>query len=495
MVVSEIPPIESGVARCADRLVRGLRDRGHVVDVVSCLDVPRWVFGEFRITGFAARWPSVQRALPSYDVVNLHGPVPTLSDVFLLLSRSVPRRRRPAIVYTHHSDIDIDGWDVACSIYNRLHERLTHDVDRIVVTTEGYRRRLKANGRRRVEVIPWGVECERFCASPRRPPAENLLRVLFVGQMRAYKGVGHLLRAVAGRPELVTTLVGDGIELDRYRMEAESLGATNVTFLGRVPDETLNELYGSHDVIVLPSVSRGEAFGLVLLEGMAAGCVPVASDLPGVRDVAGPTGLLVEPGDEDGLRGALLALCGDRERLRRLAAASVERVQSLSWDGVVDRYEEVLATYALHARQRRASSALPSGWPAPEEVLADLRSRAGADWASMLLFDRSRATRARAGWGRIKLDDLGDPGPEIARYAARTGRPLVLRGADGPSAVRPWLLRKDVASAISVPIAAPGGTVVVNLSAARAPDRFSERDVALVLGALDSPISTLSEIA
>ena len=72
---------------------------------------------------------------------------------------------------------------------------------------------------------------------------------------------------------------------------------------------------------MLPSTNRREAFGLVLLEGMAAGCVPVASDLPGVRDLARSNGLLVAPGDAQDLRWALQALAARPDTVRRLQAA------------------------------------------------------------------------------------------------------------------------------------------------------------------------------
>ena len=177
--------------------------------------------------------------------------------------------------------------------------------------------------------------------------------MLFVGQMRPYKGVETLLAAVAGQPWLQLTLVGCGSELDSYRRLAKRLSATNARFLGRLPDAELQEQYEFNDVVVLPSVTRAEAFGLVLLEGMAAGCVPVASDLPGVRDVAGPTGLLVPPGNPGALRGALRGLARDVPRLEELQVASWLAAQALQLgNGCVASYEEVLVD-AVRSRYAR----------------------------------------------------------------------------------------------------------------------------------------------
>src|SRR6266508_2038158 len=144
-IVSEAPPIQSGVARCVGAVTEGLRARGHHVDIVSCVDVPRWSFGEFRFTGFAGRLPELARALESYDIVNVHGPAPTLSDLMLMFLRS-RSTNRPAVVYTHHSDIDVQGWGLASDAYNRFHRSIAAVADQIVVTSEAYRRNMQPSG-------------------------------------------------------------------------------------------------------------------------------------------------------------------------------------------------------------------------------------------------------------------------------------------------------------------------------------------------------------
>jgi rhamnosyl/mannosyltransferase len=192
-----------------------------------------------------------------------------------------------------------------------------------------------------VRAIPWGADPQ--APSPtrlRRPDGE--LNVLFVGQMRPYKGVETLLAAAAGQPWLKLTLVGAGSGLARYRRLADRMSVANARFTGRLSDAERQYQYGIADVVVLPSVTQAEAFGLVLIEGMAAGCVPVASDLPGVRDIAGPTGLVVPPGNPDALRAALRGLALDTERLERLQAASRLAAEDLTWDRCVASYEGVL---------------------------------------------------------------------------------------------------------------------------------------------------------
>ena len=342
IITSEAPPIVSGISTCIERLATGLSQRGHTVRVLSSAQIPRLALGEFRLSSFLAYWPRIARELRNFDVVNVHGPVPTMSDAFLRLSDRLPAYACPAIVYTHHSPIDIRGASRMSAQYNKLHDSLALRADRIVASSQHYASQHRSRYGPRVRAIPWGVDVRSSPPSRGYWAPSDKLNVLFVGQMRPYKGVQTLLAAVAGQPRLQLTLVGRGSELDSYRRLAERLSATNARFLGRLPDAELQEQYEFNDVVVLPSVTRAEAFGLVLLEGMAAGCVPVASDLPGVRDVAGPTGLLVPPGDPRALRGALRELACDIPRLEELQVASWLAAQALSWERCIESYETVL---------------------------------------------------------------------------------------------------------------------------------------------------------
>ena len=75
---------------------------------------------------------------------------------------------------------------------------------------------------------------------------------------------------------------------------------------------------------------------------MASGCVPAATDLPGLRDVAGLSGHVVPSGDADALRDELLALANDDERWSKQSAASIAAAAAFSWEHTVDEYERLL---------------------------------------------------------------------------------------------------------------------------------------------------------
>ena len=351
IVTSEAPPIVSGISTCIDRLATGLAARDHNVRVLSSAQIRRIVAGEIRLSSFITHWPRIARELRHLDVVNVHGPVPTMSDVFLALCERLPSHSRPAIVYTYHSPIDIQGAFRMSALYNKLHERLALRADRIIASSQHYARQHRSRYGPRVQTIPWGAD-RRESPRPRVSPAPGELKALFVGQMRPYKGIETLLAAAAGQPWLKLTLVGHGSAAASYQKLAHRLNATNARFLGHVTHAELDEQYASNDVVILPSVTRAEAFGLVLVEGMSAGCVPVASDLPGVRDVAGPTGLVVPPRDPEALRAALRGLARDPAQLERLSAASRIAAETYTWERCISSYERVLLD-AVRSRYAR----------------------------------------------------------------------------------------------------------------------------------------------
>jgi phosphatidylinositol alpha-mannosyltransferase len=99
-------------------------------------------------------------------------------------------------------------------------------------------------------------------------------------------------------------------------------------------------MYLSSDVLVLPSVSMNEAFGLVTLEAASAGCAVVASDLPGLRDVVKEFGFLVKPKDPRGVRDALLTL-GDEAVRAKYIAKGRRVVKEYSWQKVAEKYTRI----------------------------------------------------------------------------------------------------------------------------------------------------------
>ncbi|MDI1433181.1 glycosyltransferase family 4 protein [Polyangium sorediatum] len=192
------------------------------------------------------------------------------------------------------------------------------------------------------------------------PPAEDAgLSALIVGRIHPeerYKGHAELLsvwnHVRRQCPGARLDIVGDGAARPAYEAQAKRLGLLEsgaVRFWGRIPDDDLRALYQRTTVFVMPS--RGEGFGLVYLEAMAAGvpCIGSLDDAAREVIVDGETGLSVRYGDHEGLARALVELFSDaafRDRLGHAARARV--LASFTEDHFGARIWDALA--ALHPR-------------------------------------------------------------------------------------------------------------------------------------------------
>ena len=168
--------------------------------------------------------------------------------------------------------------------------------------------------------------------------------ILFVGRHEERKGLAVLLAALPHLPADVRVwVVGDGPDTAALRQSV--VDDHRVEWLGRVDDEERNSRLRGADVFCAPSL-RGESFGVVLLEAMAAGTPVVASDLPGYANVARPgrEGVLVAPGDAVALGAALTRVLGDRGLAGDLVEAGRVRADDLSMDSLAARYLDLYRT-------------------------------------------------------------------------------------------------------------------------------------------------------
>lgn len=200
----------------------------------------------------------------------------------------------------------------------------------------------------RVRVVPPGIDLGEWAdgdadrSSPRPPqlPEEYLV---FVGRIAPNKGLGHLVAALAllpppRRPHLV--LMGtDWGERSGLEALARERGVEEwITWTGHVADRrTYRAIVRGARALVLPS--EWEAYGLVLLEAMAARTPIVATAVGAVPEVLqhGRLGRLVPYGEPEQLAKALAAVADDRPGTSERAARAAEVVRGLDWDASAER--------------------------------------------------------------------------------------------------------------------------------------------------------------
>jgi glycosyltransferase involved in cell wall biosynthesis len=133
-----------------------------------------------------------------------------------------------------------------------------------------------------------------------------------------------------------------------------------VFFEGKVTEDALLHYYAISNVVVLPSYTRRDAFGLVLLEAMAARKPVVASDIPGIREVIGGAGILVPPRDPEGLAKAILQILSGNESMQEMIGHARKNMQKYSWEHIVDCYERLYADVLSGGRHQKSVCGAPA---------------------------------------------------------------------------------------------------------------------------------------
>ena len=159
------------------------------------------------------------------------------------------------------------------------------------------------------QIIPNPYDHELFQCLPGVPRSRQLV---FVGRLVSEKGIPVLLQAMAllrqrGLTPLLS-IIGSGPEEAALRQQVQILGLEDqVKFAGRLVGQPLVRALNGHQVVVVPSVCE-ESFGLVALEAQACGCLPLVADSGGLRQAAGPAGVVFAKGDPVALAGCLTSV-------------------------------------------------------------------------------------------------------------------------------------------------------------------------------------------
>ncbi len=170
--------------------------------------------------------------------------------------------------------------------------------------------------------------------------------LIFVGRLLADKGVDLLFEALVRLREADSTprlcVVGSGPAEAELRALAARLGLdAQVEFAGRLAGVDLAARLNRHRIIVVPSRAR-ESFGLVAIEGLACGCVPVVARQGGLPEAIGPCGVSFAPGDAADLARCLAALLAPGADLRPLLAGAPAHLAQHTAQAVAAGYLRVI---------------------------------------------------------------------------------------------------------------------------------------------------------
>ncbi|MFM7677364.1 MAG: glycosyltransferase [Roseiflexaceae bacterium] len=299
----------------------------------------------------SATFMALQRHIREFrpDVIHAHWVLPNGLPAWLIARWY----GIPLVISMHGSDVSMAERN---GMFTQMTRRIFADTAFATACSGDLHRRALALGAHAstTVVLPYGVATQDFdpalrnrawCAQ-RFGIATDAPMLVAVGRFVVKKGFHVLIRALpmlrARFAQLKLVLAGYGDLQEDYAQLAASLGVTDMIIMpGQLLRDEVARTIASADVYCVPSVhdELGNVDGLpnALLEGMAAGCAIVASDVAGIPDVLTHQqhGLLVSEGDATALANAIATLLDDRSYAASLAHAARERVMhTLSWSYV-----------------------------------------------------------------------------------------------------------------------------------------------------------------
>ncbi len=379
-VTETYPPEINGVALTADRFVRGLRARGHSIDLVrprqqhesKCHTRNEWrspgiaipMYPDLRIglpliSRLKQRW---SMARPDLVHVATEGPL-GWAAIRSARSIGVPVTSDFRTNFDQYSEHYGFGW--MRGLVGGYLKHFHNATDRTFVPTPAVSKALTRQGFVRTEVVGRGVDVEHF--SPLHASEQlraswgadaNTPVLLYVGRLAPEKNVPLAFRAfeaVRSRlPGARLVVVGGGPLREKL-----ARSHPDAIFAGPKRDAMLAKYYASADIFIFPSLT--ETFGNVTLEALASGLLVAAyrSGAAAVHIDDCRSGVLVEPGDEEGFIASVCALAHQFRWLGRMRAAARGVAVAANWEAVINRFEFYL-TDAAHAIEAPIAGSCPA---------------------------------------------------------------------------------------------------------------------------------------
>ena len=400
LVIDNFHPLIGGAEQAALGSARALAARGHRVDVLTLRKRPQWPLeqqlGAVRVLRFdevvprkpfgrllyepanaaaARRYIDERLADEAYDALLLH-PI----DAAFGASQS-RAAARAATIYCFHAPLAQELWLHVRGMVRHERRLLARLGAYLTAAYAGYYRSSRQRaavhrsdavtcpshysrdtlleavprmGRKRIEVIPWGVDAARFAPAADRGALRAALgwgsdeMVLFTARRRVPRmGVGQLIRgfglAAQQRDDLRLVIAGDGPLRGRLEALARRAGG-RVEFLGFVPDDDLVRYFQAASLFVLPSIDL-EAFGLVTVEALACGTPVLGTQRCATPEILGPLDerLLIPRDDAHAIAEAILgpglAVASDPACRERCRAHVVEQY---TWERTAAAYDRLI---------------------------------------------------------------------------------------------------------------------------------------------------------
>lgn len=186
------------------------------------------------------------------------------------------------------------------------------------------------------------------------PDINRQIKFVFLGRLVSDKGADQAIRAVSflinekilNRDIVQLTIVGDGPEKYKLQLLLKKLHLENaVQFTGVLKGETLVKCLNHHQFILVPSAWE-EPYGNVVLEAMACGCIPVASNGGGLPEAVGGAGFLFKRNNLDDMVNVLKDILSDPNKTGLIKTKADCHLKQHTIELVAEKYFKILRVAA-----------------------------------------------------------------------------------------------------------------------------------------------------
>jgi glycosyltransferase involved in cell wall biosynthesis len=352
------PPNEGGIEVFSFDLLEALNKKGIKADLLC--------FGEFTkediydgFKYFACKMNLKLNAAPlsydyiktfrktvrHYDIIHVHSPNPLAEILTLITDKKV-------IIHWHS---DIVRQKISYFFYKPIQQKVLKKADKLIATSPQYLETSKQikTYKNKAIVIPLGLNPKRLKINEEdlrkfdkiKEKISNKKVVLAVGRLIEYKGFEYLIEASQFlKDDTVVLIAGGGPLYGALRDKIKKLNLKDkILLLGRV--NNVSVYMKNCDLFCLPSISRNEAFGLVLVEALYFGKPLVTTNVEGSGmnyvNKHNETGLVVPPKNSKALAEAINAILSDEKLYEKFSKNALERFKEFEIDSVADRIIEV----------------------------------------------------------------------------------------------------------------------------------------------------------
>jgi glycosyltransferase involved in cell wall biosynthesis len=357
------PPNEGGIEVFSFDLLEALNKKGIKADLLCfCENTREDNYNGFKF--FACKMnlklnsaplsydyiKTFRKIVKHYDIIHVHSPNPLAEILTLITDKKV-------IIHWHS---DIVRQKISYLLYRPIQQKVLKKADKIIATSPQYLETSKQikNFKGKAMVIPSGLNPKRLRINEQdlrefdkiKEKINNKKVVLAVGRLVEYKGFEYLVEASQFlKDDIIVLIAGGGPLYGTLKSKIEKLNLKDkVLMLGRV--NNVSVYMKNCDVFCLPSISRNEAFGLVLVEALYFGKPLVTTDVEGSGmnyvNKHNETGLVVPPKNSKALAEAINTILSNEKLYEKFSKNALERFKEFEIDSVADKilnlYQEVL---------------------------------------------------------------------------------------------------------------------------------------------------------